>query len=290
MEPMLSLIPARTEREAMDWSLVLVSQGIETSIQRDPETGRWNLAVLGADSPRAEAAIRQYRIENQRRFWRKDLPWTGLIFDWRCLVWFLFLIQLFALGESPMSRLKSAGMMDSQAVWQGQWWRMFTAVTLHSDMAHLVSNVTTGLLLLGLALGTFGPGLGLLAAYLAGVGGNLAGLFLHSANYRGLGASGMIMGALGMLAVQSLALVRGGAHGRQLVIRGLGGGVLLLVLFGTNPDTDVLAHVAGFLSGCFGGGVLLLFSDKTIQNAWVNRLAGLMCGVLVAVTWALALR
>lgn len=287
---MLSLIPARTEREAMDWSLVLVSQGIETSIQRDPETRRWHLAVRGLDSPRAEAAIRQYRIENQRRFWRKDLPWTGLIFDWRCLVWFLFLIQLFALGESPMSHLKSAGIMDSKAVWQGEWWRLFTAVALHADLAHLISNVTTGLLLVGLAMGSFGPGFGLLAAYLAGAGANLAGLFLHSTNHRGLGASGMIMGALGMLAVQSLALVRGRFHMRQLLARGLGGGVLLLVLLGTNPDTDVLAHVAGFAWGCLLGGLLALLPDKVVQSTWGNRLALLACVALVAGAWAAALR
>jgi membrane associated rhomboid family serine protease len=287
---MFALIPARSERQAMDWSLVLVSQGIETGIERDPETGRWQLAVPLTDRQRAAETIRQYRIENRRRVWLKPLPWTGLILDWRSALWFLVLILIFALSEAEPRQLKTAGIMDSPAVWNGQWWRLFTAITLHADVAHLVSNATTGLLLLGLAMGSFGPGFGLLAAYLAGAGGNLAGLFLHAGHHRGLGASGMIMGALGMLAAQSLGWMRAGAQARQVVVRSFGGGVLLLILFGTNPATDVLAHVAGFVSGCLLGGVLLLLPPRALQNAWANHLAALACGGLVALTWALALR
>ena len=290
VEPMFAFIPARSERQAMDWSLVLVSQGIETRIDRDPETRRWHLAVLQTDRPRATEAIRQYRIENRRRVWQKPLPGTGLILDGRSILWFLALILVFALSDTGYSPLRSAGMMDSTAVWNGQWWRLFTAITLHADLAHLASNVTTGLLLLGLAMGSFGPGFGFLAAYLAGAGGNLAGLMLHVGPHRGLGASGMVMGALGMLAAHSLGWLREGTQARQLVVRGFGAGVLLLILFGTNPTTDVLAHVAGFASGSLLGGLLLLLPPKALQNAWANCLAALAGAGLVALTWALALR
>lgn len=49
---------------------------------------------------------------------------------------------------------------------------------------------------------------GLLAAYLAGVGGNLATWLVYGDNHRGLGASGMVMGALGLLAAQSVGLLK----------------------------------------------------------------------------------
>jgi len=45
----------------------------------------------------------------------------------------------------------------------------------------------------------------LLAACLAGAGGNLARALLH-AETPSLGASGMVMGGLGLLAIQSLSL------------------------------------------------------------------------------------
>ena len=84
--------------------------------------------------------------------------------------------------------------------------------------------------------------------------------------------------------------MRAGAQARQVLVRGFGGGVLLLILFGTNPDTDVLAHVAGFVSGCLLGGLLQLLPAKALHSAWANRLAALACGGLVVLTWVLALR
>jgi len=49
----------------------------------------------------------------------------------------------------------------------------------------------------------FGPGQALLAALLAGAVGNAAGLALRTEHYIGLGASGMVMGGLGLLTAQS---------------------------------------------------------------------------------------
>ena len=44
---------------------------------------------------------------------------------------------------------------------------LFTPVMLHSDLAHLLANVTFGLVILGFAMARFGPGVTLLATYLA---------------------------------------------------------------------------------------------------------------------------
>jgi membrane associated rhomboid family serine protease len=290
MESPFAVIPARSQQQAMDWSLVLVSQGIECSIERDPQSDRWQLVVDAPDYSRALQSIRQYRIENYRPFWRQALPGTGLVFDWRSLGWFFLMIVIFALDETRSGYLRLAGQMDSHAVRAGQWWRIFTAITLHADMAHLAANVSSGLLLLGLAMGAFGSGNALLGAYAAGAGGNLAGLLLYGNNHRGLGASGMIMGALGLLTVHSLVGWRAANKPRHLLLRGLIGGVLLLVLFGTNPDSDITAHVAGFLGGCVLGSLLALLPEELVQTAWFNRSAELLCGGLVLVTWWLALR
>ena len=43
-----------------------------------------------------------------------------------------------------------------------------------ADPPHLATNVTFGVLLLGLAMGSLGPGIALLASYLAGAAANLA--------------------------------------------------------------------------------------------------------------------
>ena len=86
LPPGVRQIPARTRRQAMDWSLVLMSQGIEPRIDRDDITG-WVLTVAEADHEKAKAQIRQYRLENRHWHWRQPVFQPNLIFDWRCLVW-----------------------------------------------------------------------------------------------------------------------------------------------------------------------------------------------------------
>ncbi len=290
MQPMPATIHARTERQAMDWSLVLVSQGIEAIIERDAESGAWRLVVDALEHQRALHSLRQYHIENRRKVvWQQQIPWTGLIFDWRCLLpiaVFVFLFVVEAMGRGDLSK---AGLMSNKAVHAGEWWRLFTAVTLHGDLAHLAANATTGLLLIGLAMGVYGAGIGLLTAFLAGVGGNLAGLLFYPETHRGLGASGMIMGALGLLAAQWLVLLKHGITPRQLALRGVLSGGLLLVLLGFSPqqNVDVLAHVAGFLSGLLLGAVLALCPPGFRLSRWLDHLGLLLsCGLVGGAWWS----
>src|SRR5579864_9563258 len=70
-----SRIPAHSRRQAMDWSLVLLSQGIEATIDYSEEGAGWGLLVEAADYDKAVAAIWQYRVEN--RGW----PWQQRVFE-----------------------------------------------------------------------------------------------------------------------------------------------------------------------------------------------------------------
>ena len=99
----------------------------------------------------------------------------------------------------------------------------------------------------------------------------------------------MVFGALGLLAGQTVGLVRGGLNARQLMVRALLSGFLLLVLFGLNPDSDVLAHAGGFAAGIIIGAVLTLSAHRLPENALANRIAELICAGLVTLPWCLAL-
>src|SRR5262245_8139718 len=83
---MTTRIPARSQQQAMDWSLVLVSQGIETTIDSNAEQG-WGLIVPAQDSQRAIRTLKQYHLENPRWAWRQPLPGTQFLFDWTSLAW-----------------------------------------------------------------------------------------------------------------------------------------------------------------------------------------------------------
>jgi membrane associated rhomboid family serine protease len=287
MDPQLMKIPARSRRQAMDWSLVLVSQGIETTIDAGEDGSQWGLLVSRTDYESALNSIRLYRLENRGWPWQREIFHQGVIFDWGSLAW-VALLWLFFVLDSRLN-LQTAGVMNAGAVSSGQWWRLFTGVWLHADVAHFAGNAGLGVVLLGLVMGRFGTGVGLLAAYLAGAGGNAFAWMLVPGRGPSLGASGMVMGGLGLLAVQSFAHWRETPRAARYILAGICGGVMLFVLLGLSPGTDVLAHLGGFLSGLLIGAGLTRFPPPARRTA-ANLACGLVLVLLVLVPWLLALR
>jgi membrane associated rhomboid family serine protease len=264
---------------------VLISQGIEAIIEHQ-EDG-WVLVVDQAQHARALETIRTYENENRGWGWHRKVFKPGLAFDWSSVAWVALIVAFYAFDAR--SDLQTVGVMDSAAVSHGQWWRLFTAVWLHADPPHVASNAAIGLLLLGLAMGRYGAGVGLLAAYLAGVTGNLMRWIFWPAPSLSLGASGMVMGALGLLASQSFRVWREAPRMRRYVLAGLAAGLMLFVLLGLSPGTDVLAHFGGFTTGLlFGLG--LTRTLRRHESGGTNLLCGLIFTLLVIVPWFLAFR
>jgi len=279
-------IRARSRRQAMDWALVLASQGIGAKIDRDDDGDGWCLLVSAHDGQKAFAAIRQYHVENRGWTWRQTASWPRTFVNWGSLAWAVAL-ALFFWRSNVDGAWQNAGIMDSAAVGSGQWWRIFTAMTLHQNPEHLVSNLLAGTILIGLAMGRFGTGLGLLASFLAGVCGNLVSLLLNAKPFVGLGASGMVMGALGLVAAQSLRRQPGESLKRRLV--GVAAGILLFVWYGVSPGSDIPAHLGGFLAGLAFGTLLLLAPSRSLRSRAFNLLAGIVTVLLLAAAWRLAL-
>lgn len=280
-------LQARSQRQALDWSLVLASQGIEHVIDHSEPLG-WGLLVAPEVHAVALAAVRQYRIENRRWPWRRPVPRTHEIFDWGVLGWVLLVCIFYWLSQTRPG-LEAAGVMQAGALFQGEWWRACTATLLHADGPHLLSNAGFGFILIGLAMGRYGTGVGLLAAQLAGVGGNLLSAWVHGKTLQGLGASGVVMGALGLLAAQSAYWLRPRPRALKLTLAGIAAGVMLLVLLGSGPGTDVAAHAGGFATGLILGLSLTRIESWT-RRASVNIAAALVFAALVLGPWALALK
>ena len=280
-------ILAKTKRQAMDWSLVLTSQGIEHVIERGDETG-WVLMISAREYEKARDHIHQYRLENMGWLWRRPIFKPGLFFDWSSTAW-VFLIIVFFWWSEARADLRSLGGMDGVALRHDEWWRLFTATWLHADLTHLAMNAVFGLVLVGLAMGRYGPGTGLLAAYLAGVGGNVAAWLIGGESHRALGASGVVMGALGLVAVQSFTFLhRRNPYTARLFVSGILGGGLLFAFLGLGPETDVAAHLGGFVAGILFGLGLSLAPGLT-QKLWVNLVAGILFTALVILPWLFAL-
>lgn len=288
MEDGTARIAARSRQEALDWGLVLASQGIEATLEGPTEAASWGLTVSAQDYRRAVRAIRQYRLENRGWPWPWPVIGQAYPFDASSLVWVLLVVLFFWLDGR--AGLHSAGGMVSGLVSQGQWWRLFTAVWLHGNVGHLAANATLGFALLGLVMGRYGAGVGTLAAYLAGVAGNVASWWVALGPRSSLGASGMVMACVGLLAAQSIPFRRPRpALPPRLLLGGLLAGLMLFLLLGLGPGTDVAAHAGGFLAGLLLG-VGLVLAPRLADPGFANLLCGLVFGALVIIPWWEALR
>jgi membrane associated rhomboid family serine protease len=275
-----ALLATASERQAMDWGLVLASQGIEATIEQIPGPGRgWGLRVAAADADRATQVVRLYRRENRRFAWRRELPGGTAIFHNGVLAWVVVLVAVYLL--QPF--LLQSGAFDTGAVRHGAWWRAFTATWLHADVAHLAANTLAGGLTVGLAMGRFGPGTALFLTLLGGAAGNLFAMVARGGDYRGLGASGVVMAALGLLAGHAVTWWRVSRHATRPVISSIGAGIFLFLVVGVDPRADVLAHLGGFVSGLVLGAAASWLS-WTRHDRWL----GGAYAVLAAGTWILA--
>jgi membrane associated rhomboid family serine protease len=288
LDPSLTAtIHARSEKQAMDWSVALLSQGIESVPVHEPDG--WHLLVAQQSHSRALAVLDLYRRENRRWLWRPSPLSSTLLFHGGALVWggLILFIDVWSRAAGPA--IRDAGLMNSQAVQHGQWWRLFTATTLHADLAHLAGNLVSGTLLLGFAMARWNAGTVLLAVWFAGALGNLASLAFHSDPYLGLGASGMVMGALGLLATASWQDRTESYYPRRLLTRGLFAAALLFILLGVNPGSDVVAHLGGFVAGSLLGLGFASLPQRPLQHATTSLIAGVLTASCLIWTWSLAL-
>ena len=277
---------ARNETQARDWALVLVSRGVTSTLGHDGVSGRWFLLIPAELRERGAAELRAYHRENRRWAWRAPLPDSDVQFHWGAMAWVLANVFAFQFGPEFAAR----GWFDPRRFAVGEWWRAVTAVWLHQDVAHLASNAIYGAIVLGLALGRYGIGIGLLGGLLGGTAGNLLCFWVRGIDRGsiGLGASGMVMAGVGLLAAQTTALWRHSRHATRFVVPSLFAGGFLFLFLGTDPKSDVLAHLGGFVAGVIYGTAAALLPDRV--RIALNRPAAALFLILTLGSWILALR
>ncbi len=182
------------------------------------------------------------------------------------------------------------GLADSYKIIAGQWWLNFTALTLHGDIAHMAGNIGFGVLFGILVTQHLGSGVAWLSILLAGAAGNAINAHLYQSLHQSLGASTMVFAALGMLGIFSLSTrysVRQQGIRRWLPFLGA---VAMLAFTGTaGENTDVLAHLSGFASGCVAAILWRASGKERAVNARGQWIAGGASIALIVLSWGLAL-
>ena len=279
-----------TSRQACnDRALVLTSLKIPYEILSD--NIRYVLAVPVEVEEKAKYEIWQYDKENQPvprhkpklvPEFQNPVPGVIVYIVIVCLVAWLA-------GESVFNRdWVAAGRVDGQLIRQGEWWRTLTALTLHSGLRHIAGNIGFGAVFGILAGRLFGSGLTWFCVVVASGFANILNTLLLASDHKSIGASTAVFAALGLIAgfVWRAKLM---AQDRWAYRLGpIVGGIALLAYTGTGgPNTDIGAHLAGFVCG-FGFGMLLTLLPKIPSSRQFQLLCGASAVAILTIAWAVA--
>lgn len=250
----LALRTTTDRSRARDWRLALEAEGLDARLTGD--ASGYTVWVAERDREYAEVILRAFEAENpprapapstdERPTVRGGSPFHGALAIVTAMVVFFA-----ATGPRDENSLWFArASADAARVVAGEGWRVVTALTLHADWAHVVSNAVTGLILLTALGRNVGAGAALALSVMAGASGNLLNAVLRSAPHISVGASTAVFGMVGVLS--GLSVVRRRERGdalRRLALP-IAGAFGVLAMIGTAGDrVDVWAHLFGLPIG-----------------------------------------
>ena len=255
---------------------------------------RYVICVLEARVAGVSAELDAMAALESRRHRGGQFEYEEFDFGWVSFVLYAALLIACFVWQGQ-SEIVTSGQADAVAIVAGeQWWRAVTALTLHADVVHLVSNVVSGLGFAFFVCRFFGAAAGWLLVLLSGVAGNvLNAMVYYPEPHYSIGASTSVFGALGLLTGVGLWAAVSAPDRRLTLPRWLVplfGGLTLLGLFGVGEgNVDVAAHISGFLCGVVFGAL-----GACVQRwfVWLQRWAPLVGGLalfLIGGAWWLAL-
>ncbi|MFZ2949784.1 MAG: rhomboid family intramembrane serine protease [Desulfuromonadaceae bacterium] len=281
-----------TKSQARTLALVLDSRSIPCCIE--PAGSGWLLLV---PEQQLESARRELRLyEEANRNWPPPLPASReLVENILPTLSILILLATFhnlnLLGISLPGRgmvdLNELGAAHAGKILDGQPWQCITALTLHADLLHLLSNLTIGGFFIILLCRELGSGLAWSLLLASGTAGNLINAWVQSPAHRSVGASTAVFGAVGILA--AISAVRYRHHLQRRWFIPVASGLALLAILGTEgKNTDLGAHLFGFGCGVFfGTGAEFLVGRYGRPGTALNLLlAALSMALVVAAWWA----
>jgi membrane associated rhomboid family serine protease len=290
MEDLRVVYESTNRQNCSDRALVLASVQIPYQLVDD---GMSCVLVVPAEhSARAVEELQLYEDENppvrpkprKRIIYQDALPGViGYVFV-VCAVAWLAGYSFFG------SNWFAAGRVDGTLIRDGEWWRTITALTLHSGVRHLLGNLVFGVFFGIFAGRLLGSGVAWLAVLLAAALGNTANTLLLDSTHRSIGASTAVFATLGILAGyvwrgQLMAQDRWSTRYGPII-----GGLALLMFTGTGDEnTDIGAHLLGFVCG-FATGMLLTVIGKMPAPPQIQKAAGSIALGLVAISWLIALQ
>lgn len=296
-DPSYCFVPSAREK-LLPWLAALSSAGIPYTLS-DDDTGQLAIIVPEKYGEAALGELREYEKSNLNWPPGKDplpsetdglRPVFGLLI-WGLAGYCLLRIQAWTGDYTAGDPIFSKGVLDPAAVVAGEWWRVITALSLHADFAHALSNVAWGMVFGAWVNARIGPGVALMLTVFSGILGNLTEVFISPSSRVALGASTAVFGAVGLLCAFRFVdnYRRFGFHVSvwSRTWLPLAGGLGMLAFLGSGGSgirVDLIGHAAGFLWGGFLG--LVVWSRlRNAPGAWIQAICALVTAMIVMGAW-----
>jgi membrane associated rhomboid family serine protease len=288
MDDMRVVFESRDRRACADRALVLAAAEIPHQVIGD--MSGYAVIVPAEFSAAAVSELRLYEDENPpaRPQLVKPYPYQNAVPGIIGYVVTIVVFTLLSWNSAFSQDWLYAGRVDGEFIRAGEWWRAITALTMHSDLRHLAGNIVFGTFFGYLAGRVLGSGVAWLAVLLTAMSGNLVNILLLDSTHKAIGASTAVFAALGLTAgfVWRARLMKQDRWSYR--IGPIVGGLALLMYTGAGDDnTDVGAHLMGFVCGFAGGMLLTHYRDKLIDPRW-QKTAAIMAPTIVILAWIVA--
>ncbi len=254
---------------------------------------RWSLWVREDDQVDAGMALYNYEQENETNTDEEILdhePWGQSPKSWAGIWAALFLgaCHFGVTSSGKADGILRAYNASAQAILDGEFYRTATALLLHADWGHLLSNMA-GIALFGTVVCLrLGYGLGLLAILIAAMAGNGINALVYQSGHNSIGASTAVFSALGLASIMQAAVKWRQPEKRKWAWLPPASALALLAFLGASLKTDILAHFFGLLTG-LGAGLLLELTVKNPLKIYSQNICIALVGVILAGSWIMGL-
>jgi len=210
---------------------------------------RMNDAKLYLEMP----ILNTYKIDSLKNFFHifllpKKIWVTSAIINTSILA---YLFMVFISGEFldfDRHALQIAGALNTKDMLQGQYWRLFTGIFLHSNFPHILLNMIFLFSLGSILEPLLGKFKFFMTYILIGVSANLASYFWYDDLFT-VGASGAIFGLMGIVIAMAITNKIPSELRKFIII------IVLLIILDTTirgflrGSTNHVAHFAGLFTG-----------------------------------------
>ncbi len=251
--------------EAGNWILVLSATNIPHTLKAEHQ--QYTLLVPEQYQLKAEYQLQKYVEENRNwppqkpaadRFAPKFQLFSTLLFG------LLAGFYLITGSWNEQSNWFTYGAGNSADIlYNHQWYKIITPLTLHADNVHLIGNCLIGGVLLHFLCKSTGNGLALFLTLASAVVANYVNVLVHGSGHIFVGYSTAVFATIGLLTSLQIQLYKRASFSPLRIITPFMAGLGLLAIFGSSGErTDLGAHFFGLLSGTAMG---LLFSKALLQ-------------------------